>query len=204
MLKRVCTVLAMIGAIGSGAAQEASVIVSRAAVEDVLSCRSLASDTVRLSCLDAAVAQLAEALGRAEPAPPGAVASRGAAGNPGPQAAASPTIGEPRGRREERHADAGAEVEADGGGSEPAADFDPDAYEDREEFGATVVGVRYDPRNDRLYVKLENGQTWKQTDGPRVRTDDPPFAVTFKRGFLGGYRMILVGRDRTIRVSQVR
>lgn len=52
-------------------------------------------------------------------------------------------------------------------------------------FTAVITGVVR--RQDKFYVRLDNGETWKQTSSVRPRTPKIGMTVTFTKGRLGGW-----------------
>ena len=75
-----------------------------------------------------------------------------------------------------------------------------------ESFSAAVVLVQPHLR-DKIIVKLDNGQVWRQSDSRRslqLSTENGPHAVTLERGWLNSYWMIDQQTDQRMAVLRVR
>jgi hypothetical protein len=66
---------------------------------------------------------------------------------------------------------------------------------------AKVTQVRTDA-SDFVIVSLDNGQTWRQTDGPSLRVL-PGASVKIREGLIGSYLMSLVDGNRSVRVKRI-
>ena len=62
-------------------------------------------------------------------------------------------------------------------------------------FDATIVDV-WRTQDDRFAVKLDNGQTWRETAGSRVTIPKKGWTVTVTKSRFSGYRMKIENRKR--------
>lgn len=51
-------------------------------------------------------------------------------------------------------------------------------------------------------ITLDNGQVWKQTDGPKLRLSEQD-EVIIRRAIFGSYKLVKAGRNTTIRVRRI-
>lgn len=70
-------------------------------------------------------------------------------------------------------------------------------------FEATIVGIRVN-QDGRFSVVLDNGQIWRETQGPRVGTPKEGQAVEVYKGRAGGYRMKIDGVPRVAWVRRTK
>ena len=76
----------------------------------------------------------------------------------------------------------------------------------RDRFSAAAVQVQAHLR-DKIIVKLDNGQVWRQSDSRRslqLSTDNGPHPITLERGWLNSYWMIDQQTDQRMAVLRVR
>lgn len=67
---------------------------------------------------------------------------------------------------------------------------------------STIVG-HFDGFAGGTEVRLANGQLWVQTDAARLAVNKADPEVVIEKGFFGGYRLSVVGLNRSIRVRRV-
>jgi poly-gamma-glutamate capsule biosynthesis protein CapA/YwtB (metallophosphatase superfamily) len=153
----------------------------------LLACRAIGEVTARAACYDRLVdalrppvpavsAPLSPAIASPPPVPPPAAA-----------APASPVLSQPAARF-------GAE-------SLPREKREPGVPPPPDEIIAKAVSVRADA-NDYVIVTLDNGQTWRQTDGQTLRVL-PGAEVKIRSGLIGSYLMSLVGSNRSVRAKRI-
>jgi hypothetical protein len=66
---------------------------------------------------------------------------------------------------------------------------------------AKAIQVRTDA-SDFVIVVLDNGQSWRQTDGPTLRVL-PGASVKIRQGLIGSYLMSLADGNRSVRVKRI-
>ncbi len=69
-----------------------------------------------------------------------------------------------------------------------------------ESFEATIVDV-WRTADDRFAVKLDNGQTWRETAGSRITIPKKGWTVEVRKANFGGYRMKIENRKRLASVK---
>jgi len=200
-------VAALLAPAGPAAAQAAQTAQAAEAAQpaqalpaELLACRDISAADERLACYDRAVRR------HAGERPPQASGPRPPAAETPPASARAPTP------------DAGRRGADPGGGAEtaplpsPAELFgrDPadiqrrmDQAAGREELqqitGEVVELIEIAP--DRIAVKLDNGQIWRQTDPARFFLREG-HAVEIRRATLGSYMMSRTGSSRSVRVER--
>jgi hypothetical protein len=156
--------------------------VSLAEVDEIIAdCASRASQDARISCLEAALHQLAGGEVAAEP----------------PTASPAPP---------ETHS-ANEDEAAAGLGQEQVEARNRSKSEAPVTLRATVVDFDF-VGYQRLRVQLDNGQVWRQIDGDRTSVErglrnETSFDVEMWETSLGGYRMRILPLERTIRVERL-
>jgi hypothetical protein len=158
------------------------------------SCTSISNDVARLACYD-------QAFGVEEPdsaarrvAPNG---SAGNAGNAGSAGRAADTGNANASRTPPPVVERQIPAPRSAPGSSQRAPADESA-----DFEVTIVEVRrYNRINDVTFV-TDDGQSWRQTDGRRIRLPDPPFRAVISEGALGSHFLSPAGRPGSVRVTQ--
>lgn len=168
-------------------------------------CRDISSDAQRLQCFDAIKTDQ----------PPTTVET------PEPAAAERALEAERQQLAAERAALAAQRRQLETGNGEPtqamliaafgAEMLDPETRppipgKKLESFSAAAVQVQAHLR-DKIIVKLDNGQVWRQSDSRRslqLSTDNGPHPITLERGWLNSYWMIDQQTDQRMAVLRVR
>lgn len=189
------------GALGSSPALGQS---TGGAAEAVERCRALPTDSERISCLEQALlAEPSAASEAAEDAPDESVFERRGVRVPGlsifggRSGSADPIV-------------TSDSPDADAFGAETVTARQRRSGDAPEEvvprLVASVVSSTVVPYQ-RLQVELDNGQVWRQTqsDEPswNPARDDEPENVEIWPSRLGGYRMLIAGYNRTLKVERV-
>lgn len=196
---------------------------SSAAIER---CAGVADAAARIRCLEDAIRDLSDP---AAEAPADAADPPAAGDNDTAPAAAAPAAGAPAagdaGRKSPGAAAPGAAndtapARAAPTRSDPAADASPlermgeeqvrpenDAEETDSRISARVVQFDFVGRN-KLRMRLENGQVWRQIDADRgdfypMLRGEERFEVELWQTGIGGYRMRLLPGSRTVRVRRI-
>lgn len=79
-----------------------------------------------------------------------------------------------------------------------------DASGERTQQIEATITEGFTDREGRVVFLLENGQIWRQTDGPFRGPVRPGTAVTIKRGTLGNYMLTFAGQNRSVPVRRIR
>lgn len=188
------SIIAMIGWSGAAFAQNSSVSEADA-VQDVLSCRSLADPMERLVCLDTALPALANvfpesAMSAQERA---ALHARQAEQN---KAAAEAAFGKSIEVQSAKVAQ--KQVTKD-------ADDDEAMTSELTELGSTVKDMKFTPLG-RAIVYFDNGQVWQQlnSDTRTLRASSSiGETVTVKKKLMGSH-MMKIGNGRLVRVERLK
>ena len=158
----------------------------------LLACRIIAEVTARAVCYDRLVDGL-----RPPQAAPGSGPLRPAVGSPppvAPLATPQPQPAAPRLTPPAPENKFGAE-------SLPLQKRDPGAVPPPDQIIAKAASVRIDGSGF-VIVTLENGQTWRQTEGPELRVL-PGAEVRIRSALLGSYLMSLASGNRSVRAKRV-
>lgn len=150
--------------------------------QDLLKCARIVSVNDRVACYDKVVAQLSAEAKRV-------VSER-------------EVEAQKLAAQEEAAAKARAESEARAKFGAEGLGTTPDGTR-IEEISATVV-EGFEDRQGQVVFLLDNGQVWRQTDGPYRGPVRPGVAVTVKRGKLGNYLLIFAGQNRSVPVRRIR
>ena len=184
-------------------------------------CAGVADAAARIRCLEDAIRGLSD---QAPGAPTGAADAPAATDSDtspttGASAAAAPSAGEGR-DAPEAAANEAAPAAAAPARSEPAADVSPldrmgeqqvrrenEADSDGIRVSAQVVQFDFVARN-KLRMRLENGQVWRQIDADRgdfypMLRGEERFEVELWQTGIGGYRMRFLPGNRTLRVRRI-
>ena len=176
--------------------------------EQLLTCEEIAAPTERLRCLDAVLESLKS--GASQPTLPGAVdAADVASAEATPPVVAAPPVST-------QQVEAPPVAEEDRGLIEtveaPSVSSSEDRYRRDEKtniyehapipFHATIVSVKTH-HDGRFSVQLDNGETWRETQGTRVRTPRRGRSVEVYEGTLGGLRMRIDGVPQSAWVRRI-
>ena len=181
------------------AAPAAGAQTADAPLAPLFACRDIAEDAVRLACLDAAVDALrAEAeAGTVIAVDAETLAAEEEAGYGLDEPRSSRRFGLPGFlRRGDGEADAAA-ADAAGAASTAVTRDETGDITRIEGIGVTEIAEN---AYGRLILVLEDGQTWRQTDGSNIfissRTDMSDLEVNVRDGALGSYRLQIYDRRR--------
>jgi hypothetical protein len=198
-----------------------------AAANAMLNCGAIATDAERLACYDAAAGRLKAAM--APPSREKLIADFGAPANQQraqpeaqPQAQTStPTPTQPQTAPSQSTQTAAVAQEEDDevslfgmtlfGSAKTEEEFGeeqvkkPVGEEGLDSITAMVSDHGFTPTGDAI-VFLENGQVWRQTDGPKVRFPNNPQdrRVTISKAMMGSYTMVVGDSNRSVRVRRVK
>jgi hypothetical protein len=150
--------------------------------QDLLKCARIVSVNDRVACYDKVVAQLSAEAKKI-------VAEREVA-------AEKLAAEEAAARKAQAEAESRARFGAEGLGTAPDGTR-------IEEISATIV-EGFEDRQGQVVFLLDNGQVWRQTDGPYRGPVRPGAAVTVKRGTLGNYMLLFAGQSRSVPVRRIR
>jgi hypothetical protein len=148
-------------------------------------CRSIGDVQSRVACYDGLVDGLGAAV------TPSAASLRAAAP---PPAMAAPAPNPPA-----PHLPAQANLF--GGDDLPPPKREPDAAPIPDHIIAKASAVRTDAAG-LVIVTLDNGQTWRQTDGSALRVK-PGAEVKIRSGLMGSYLMSLASGNRSVRAKRI-
>lgn len=185
-------------------------------------CAGVADAAARIRCLEDAIRGLSD---QAPGAPTGAAdapaaTDRDTAPTTGASAATTPSAGEGRDTPGAAANDAAPAVAAPAR-PEPAADASPldrmgEQQVQRENEAADIDGIRVSAQvvqfdfvaRNKLRMRLENGQVWRQIDADRgdfypMLRGEERFEVELWQTGIGGYRMRFLPGNRTLRVRRI-
>jgi hypothetical protein len=185
-------------------------------------CAGVADAAARIRCLEDAIRGLSD---QAPGGPTGAADARAATDSDtspttGATAATAPSAGEGRDTPGAAANDAAPAVAAPAR-PEPAADASPldrmgEQQVQRENEAADIDGLRVSAQvvqfdfvgRNKLRMRLENGQVWRQIDADRgdfypMLRGEERFEVELWQTGIGGYRMRFLPGNRTLRVRRI-
>lgn len=156
----------------------------------LMACRAIGDVTARVACYD----RLADGL---RPAPPSAVTAPVVPAPPVPpvptsqpqRPVAPPVMAAP------------APTSRFGADDLPLQKRDPEAAQLPNQIVAKAVAVTAD-RQGYVTVTLDNGQTWRQTEGPEMRIL-PGAEVKIRSAMMGSYLLSLTSGNRSVRAKRV-
>jgi hypothetical protein len=200
------------------------------AANAMLNCAAVATDAERLACYDAAAGRLKAAM--APPSREKLIAEFGAPASqqqqalaPQPQTqtqvAGQPQLTQTQPTQTETQTAAVARQEEEDevslfgvtlfGKAKTEEEFGEEqvkkASEEQglESITALVSDFGYTPLGEAI-VFLENGQVWRQTDGPKIKFPANPQErrVTIRKAMMGSYTMVVADSNRSARVRRVK
>ena len=164
----------------------------RQAVVATVSCRDIADDAERLACLDNAADELAQTL----------IVRENIDGTREPYVGAEEPVATAETADIEEAVKVADTEEAFGSERLRSAD----KSRPRTSISAKIVEIVVDPF-EKITVKLENGQVWRQLSGDdrivRFPGNSQIYTAEIKRGAFGSYLLTIAERGRTVRVRRI-